>query len=117
MELKAALKEAKKLLSENKNEQALNLLQVSQSLLLFLIIIHYDINLQEFLDDGVEDYMLLCFAALACGNLDNPSRARTLYEKVPVGYDLSCNFIKSQFLGYNSRRKDADRVAGTIQIV
>uniref|UniRef100_A0A7I4Y183 TPR_REGION domain-containing protein n=1 Tax=Haemonchus contortus TaxID=6289 RepID=A0A7I4Y183_HAECO len=61
-ELKSSLKQAKKLLGENHSEDALNVLQ-------------------EFLDDGVEDYMLFCFAALAYGNLDEKTKAKTLYEK------------------------------------
>ncbi|RCN50337.1 hypothetical protein ANCCAN_03559 [Ancylostoma caninum] len=61
-ELKAALKEAKKLLSEGRSEDALNVVQ-------------------ELLDDGVEDYMLFSFAALANANLDNVKQARILYDK------------------------------------
>lgn len=34
------------------------------------------------LDDGVEDYMLFSFAALANANLDNAKQARILYDKV-----------------------------------
>ncbi|KAK6029338.1 tetratricopeptide repeat protein, partial [Ostertagia ostertagi] len=61
-ELKAALKQAKKLLGENHSEDALNVLQ-------------------ELLDDGVEDYMMFCFAALAHANLDDKNKAKNLYEK------------------------------------
>ncbi|KAK6048889.1 hypothetical protein COOONC_13605 [Cooperia oncophora] len=61
-ELKAALKQAKKLLGENHSEDALKVLQ-------------------EFLDDGVEDYMMFCFAALAYANMDDKTKAKDLYEK------------------------------------
>ncbi|KAK6727833.1 hypothetical protein RB195_005480 [Necator americanus] len=61
-ELKAALKQAKKLLGEGQSEDALN-------------------TLQELLDDGVEDYMLFSFAALANANLEDVKQARALYEK------------------------------------
>ncbi|VDM71012.1 unnamed protein product [Strongylus vulgaris] len=61
-ELKAALKEAKKLLSTGKSDDALS-------------------ALQGLLDDGIEDYMLFSFAALAHANLDDAKEARTLYEK------------------------------------
>ncbi|KAK6045460.1 hypothetical protein COOONC_17036, partial [Cooperia oncophora] len=59
---KAALKQAKKLLGENHSEDALKVLQ-------------------EFLDDGVEDYMMFCFAALAYANMDDKTKAKDLYEK------------------------------------
>ncbi|WKX90575.1 hypothetical protein Q1695_009428 [Nippostrongylus brasiliensis] len=62
MELKAALKAAKKLLGENRYEEAIEILK-------------------DLLSDGVEDYMLFCFAALAYANNDDTSRAKALYEK------------------------------------
>ncbi|KHJ91882.1 NADH-ubiquinone oxidoreductase B15 subunit [Oesophagostomum dentatum] len=62
-ELKAALKQAKKLLSEGHSEEALE-------------------ALQEALDDETEDYMLFSFAALAHANMGDAKQARILYEKV-----------------------------------
>ncbi|KHJ88402.1 tetratricopeptide repeat protein [Oesophagostomum dentatum] len=61
-ELKAALKQAKKLLSEGHSEEALE-------------------TLQEALDDEIEDYMLFSFAALANANMGDAKQARILYEK------------------------------------
>ncbi|CAJ0592781.1 unnamed protein product [Cylicocyclus nassatus] len=61
-ELKAALKEAKKLLSAGQSDDALG-------------------ALQGLLDDEVEDYMLFSFAALAHANLGDAKEARILYDK------------------------------------
>uniref|UniRef100_A0A158PBC5 TPR_REGION domain-containing protein n=1 Tax=Angiostrongylus cantonensis TaxID=6313 RepID=A0A158PBC5_ANGCA len=56
VEVKVVLKQAKKLLGECRSQD-------------------------ELLDDNIEDYMLFCFAALACANLDDVTRAKVLYEK------------------------------------
>ncbi|KAJ1365716.1 hypothetical protein KIN20_026131, partial [Parelaphostrongylus tenuis] len=90
-DLKAVLKTAKKLLGEGQNEDALD-------------------AIQELLDNGIEDYMLFCFAALACANLDDATRAKHLYEKAlkldsktPVAWQGLYKLYSSEKLALDDR--------------